>query len=236
MNCPKRHQSHSDSRAEGVSQAEGLDRRTFLVRGGAAVATAAALAGLPYALRKDLTRETLFVLFSAQQRQAVSAVQEHLFPHAPHSPGAADVNATAYLEWAITAPGLDPDTRNTIVNGVGRLQDASLGRFDVLLGVESFGEGGRRDKLRNLDSGLNHIMAKIAAKKKIAIGIDVSGLRKLGKKDKGIRLARVRRNIEFCRRAGAKMVVFGVDDPLEGKSFMISLGASSRQAKNAVSF
>jgi gluconate 2-dehydrogenase gamma chain len=89
-------------------------------------------------LRKDLTRETLFVLFSAQQGQAVSAVQEHLFPHGPHSPGAADVHATAYLEWAITAPGLDPDTRNTIINGVGRLQDASLERFDVSFGDLSF--------------------------------------------------------------------------------------------------
>ena len=112
------------------------------------MATAAALAGLPYALRKDLTRETLFVLFSAQQGQAVSAVQEHLFPHGPHSPGAADVHATAYLEWAITAPGLDPDTRNTIVNGVGRLQDASLGRFDVLFGDLSFDQ--REQLLRYL--------------------------------------------------------------------------------------
>ncbi len=140
--------SHSDSRAEGVSQAEGLDRRTFLIRGSAAVATAAALAGLPYALRKDLTRETLFVLFSAQQGQAVSAVQEHLFPHGPHSPGAADVHATAYLEWAITAPGVDPDTRNTIVNGVGRLQDASLERFDVSFGDLSFDQ--REQLLRYL--------------------------------------------------------------------------------------
>jgi len=148
VNCPEGHQSHSDSRAEGVSQFERLGRRTFLIRGGAAVATAAALAGLPYALRKDLTRETSFVLFSAQQRQAVSAVQEHLFPHAHDSPGAADVNATAYLEWAITAPGLDPDTRNTIVNGVGRLQDASLGRFDVLFGNLNFDQ--REQLLRYL--------------------------------------------------------------------------------------
>ena len=138
MNCLKRHQSHSDLRAEGVSHSERLGRRTFLIRGGAAVATAAALAGLPYALRKDLTRETSFALFSAQQRQAVSAVQEHLFPHAHDSPGATDINAAAYLEWAITAPGIDPDTRNIIANGVGRLQDASRERFEVLFGDLSF--------------------------------------------------------------------------------------------------
>ncbi len=111
-----------------------LGRRAFLLRGGAALATVTALAGLPYALRKDLTRETSFVLFSHQQRLAISAVQEHLFPKGPDSPGAADINAAAYLEWAITAPGIDPDTKNTIVNGVGRLQDASRERFDAPFG------------------------------------------------------------------------------------------------------
>ncbi len=127
MNHPNRSFPGDDSPQDGR-----LGRRTFLLRGGAAVATAAALAGLPYALRKDLTRETSFVLFSTQQHDAVSAVQEHLFPKGADSPGAVDINAVAYLEWAITAPGIDPDTRNTIVNGVGRLQDASRERFDVL--------------------------------------------------------------------------------------------------------
>lgn len=96
------------------------------------MATAAALAGLPYVLRKDLTRETSFLRFSGRERRAVQEVQEHLFPSGPDSPGAVDINATAYLEWAITSPGIDPDTRNTIVNGIGRLQDASLERFDAL--------------------------------------------------------------------------------------------------------
>ncbi len=123
-----------------VSQTNRLDRRTFLIRGGAAVATAAALAGLPYALRKDLTKETSFVLFSDPQQRTVAAVQEHLFPSGPDSPGANDINATAYLEWAITAPETNPDTRNTIVNGVGRLQDASLERFNVPFNDASFGQ------------------------------------------------------------------------------------------------
>jgi gluconate 2-dehydrogenase gamma chain len=108
-----------------------LGRRTFILRSGAALATVAALAGLPYALRKELTQETSFVLFSDPQRRAVSAVQEHLFPSGPDSPGAKDFNATAYLEWAITTPEVNSDAKNTVVNGVDRLQDASLERFDV---------------------------------------------------------------------------------------------------------
>lgn len=128
----KKDQPGGESLLEDSSLGNRLGRRTFLLGGGAALATAAALAGLPYALRKDLTREISFVLFSTQQRQALRAVQEHLFPSEADSPGAADINAAAYLETAITAPGIDPDTRNTVVNGIGRLQDASRERFDVL--------------------------------------------------------------------------------------------------------
>lgn len=131
-----------------MNQANRLGRRTFLLRGGATLATVAALAGLPYALRKELTRETSFTLFSEQQLETVSAVQEHLFPKGPDSPGAADVNAAGYLEWAITAPGTDPDTRNTIVNGIGRLQDASRERFDVLFNRLNFDQ--REQLLRYL--------------------------------------------------------------------------------------
>ncbi len=115
-----------------MNQTDHLGRRTFLLRGGAALATVAALAGLPYALRKDLTRETSFILFSPEQHLTVSAVQEHMFLKGPDSPGATDVNAAAYLEWAITVRGSDPDRRNMIVNGIGRLQDASRERFDVV--------------------------------------------------------------------------------------------------------
>ena len=133
MNSDNERHTDDDASVDYLSRIGRLGRRTFLLRGGAALATAAALAGLPYALREELTRESAFVLFSKQQRQAVRAVQMHLFPSGPDSPGAADINATAYLETAITAPGIDPDTKNTIVNGVGRLQDASRERFDVLL-------------------------------------------------------------------------------------------------------
>ena len=131
MTRPEESQAGGDSVAEASSHSDRLGRRTFLLRGGAALATAAALAGLPSALRRDLTRDTSFVLFSSHQLEVLSAVQERLFPKAPESPGAAGINAAAYLETAITAPGIDPDTRNTVVNGLGRLQDASRERFDV---------------------------------------------------------------------------------------------------------
>ena len=148
MNSNKESHTGDDTSIDDSSQVDRLDRRTFLLRSGAALATATALAGLPYALRKELTQETSFVLFSFEQRQAVRAVQEHFFPNEADSPGATDINATAYLETAITAPGIDPHTRNTIVNGVGRLQDASRERFDVLFNRLNFGQ--REQLLRYL--------------------------------------------------------------------------------------
>lgn len=132
MNKPNGGQNDDLSVVDDGSKAGHLGRRTFLFWGSAATATAVALAGLPYALRKNLTRETGFVLFSSSQQLTVQAVQAHLFPGEADSPGAMDIGATAYLQRAITAPGMDPDTRNTIVNGIGRLQDASRERFDRL--------------------------------------------------------------------------------------------------------
>ena len=131
MNYPGEHQSDANSKAEERSHTDRLGRRTFLILGGAAFAAVTALAGLPYALRKELTQETSFVFFSSQQHQTVAAVQEHLFPKGPDSPGAADVNATKYLEWAITVSGVDPDIRNTAVNGITRLRDATTERFET---------------------------------------------------------------------------------------------------------
>jgi len=132
--------TEADVALSGTEATDGnrFGRRAFLLGGGAAAATAAALLGLPPALRKELTEETSFVLFSARQCDTVIAVQEHLFPHLPDSPGAADINALAYLGEAITAPGIDPDTRNVIVNGVGRLQDACRERFNMLFDEASF--------------------------------------------------------------------------------------------------
>jgi gluconate 2-dehydrogenase gamma chain len=144
----KKNQTDDSSLVEDSSSFSRLGRRTFLLRGGAALVTATALAELPYAVRAELTRETSFVLLSAQQRRALGAVQEHLFPKDSDCPGAADINAAAYLETAITAPGIDPDTRNTIVNGIGRLQAASRERFDMQF--IDLNDGQREQQLRYL--------------------------------------------------------------------------------------
>lgn len=107
------------------------------------------------------------------------------------------------------------------------------GKFQILLDVHKT-EG--KDKLRKLDSGLNHVLAKIAAKNKIAIGIDLQTLRSVSdKKQKAQTLARIKANIKICRKAGCKLAVINAKDKKDAFEFLISLGANTKQAKEAIS-
>ena len=107
------------------------------------------------------------------------------------------------------------------------------GKFDVLLCVES---GRRKDKLKQLDSGLNEVLASIAAKNNVAIGFDLVELAGLEKMEKAVRLARIKQNITLCRKAGARLALVNCADKIEGFSLLISLAASTKQAKEAIYF
>ena len=107
------------------------------------------------------------------------------------------------------------------------------GRFDILLSVES---GVRKDSLKQLDSGLNHVLAEIAAKNNIAVGVDMEEIRKLKKKDKAICLARISQNISLCRKTKTKIKIVNIIDKLNSFSLLLSLGASTMQAEEAVDF
>jgi len=78
-----------------------MDRRTFLIQttGTIAVISTPSLAASP------------------DEWQTLAAVQEHLFPSEPDSPGAKDINATAYLDFVLA-----PDEREFIKNGVAQLE------------------------------------------------------------------------------------------------------------------
>lgn len=105
------------------------------------------------------------------------------------------------------------------------------GNFDILLSIES---SEKSDSLRQLESGLNHVLAKIAAKNNIAIGIDLDEILKLDKKEKAVRLSRIKQNIKICRKAKAKLKILNFKDKYNASSFLISLGASTQQAKEAI--
>lgn len=106
------------------------------------------------------------------------------------------------------------------------------GKFDVLLSPES---GLRKNKIRQTDSGLNHVLAKIAAKNNLSIGIDLKEIKKLGKKEKAERLAKIKQNIIICRKAKTKIAIFGATKQ-ESINLLQSLGASTQQVKETILF
>lgn len=107
------------------------------------------------------------------------------------------------------------------------------GKFDVLLNVEN---GQRKNTLRDIDSGFNHVLASIAAKKEIALGIDIGKIRENDKKGKAEILMKIRQNIKVCRKKKVEILAFNYKDKKDAFSLLASLGASSEQAKKAIYF
>lgn len=107
------------------------------------------------------------------------------------------------------------------------------GNFDILLSPES---GSRKAGLKSTDSGLNHVLARIASRNRISIGIDLAEIRLLGKKEKAERLSRISQNIRICRKAKARIKVLNAESRQHAFSLLISLGASAAQAREAIDF
>lgn len=104
------------------------------------------------------------------------------------------------------------------------------GKFDILLSLES---GDRADTLRGINSGLNEVLARIAAKNKIAMGIDIKELRTIPKMQRAQRLSKIRQNIKLCRKSGVRLALLNIQDQRDAEAFLLSLGASTVQVKEA---
>ncbi len=113
-------------------------------------------------------------------------------------------------------------------------------RVDYLVSPE---RGVKKDSLKQRDSGINHVVAKLAREKNILIVIDFNEIRKLKGKENALRLSRLIQNVKICRKAGAgiRIASFGsreseVVDELGRRAFGVSLGMSSIQGAEAVRF
>jgi len=93
-----------------------------------------------------------------------------------------------------------------------------------------------KDRVKERDSGLNHILCKIAAKNNIKIGIDLSELIALDKKEKAKKLSRISQNIKLCKKAGAKIIVINKAGKQDRDIFslLLTLGADTKIAKTAL--
>jgi len=108
-----------------------------------------------------------------------------------------------------------------------------FGNFNILLSVEKI-KG--KDNSKYLNSGLNHVLAKIAAKNKIAMGINIEEISRLEKKQKALLLSIIKQNIKTCRKAQCKIALLNYKDQKDAQNLFTSLGASTKQAKEATDF
>ena len=106
------------------------------------------------------------------------------------------------------------------------------GNFNILLSPET---GQRKNKIRQTNSGLNHVLAKIANKNNITIGINLEELKILEPKIKAERLSKIKQNIKICRKAKTKLAI-KTKHLHEAMGLLQSLGASSTQTKEAIVF
>lgn len=101
--------------------------------------------------------------------------------------------------------------------------------------------GAKKNNLKQRDSGINHVVAKEAAKRGIVIVIDMSEIAKLDKMEKVFRLERLIQNVKICRKVGCGIKIVSlaknknnIIDEKSRTSFGISLGMSSKQSSDAV--
>jgi len=66
-------------------------------------------------------------------------------------------------------------------------------------------QSGRKDSHKQRNSGFNHVMAKLAKKKGVIIGINLDEVIKSGEKEKAAIIARIKQNIKICNKNKLKM-------------------------------
>lgn len=87
----------------------------------------------------------------------------------------------------------------------------------------------QKDYMKQRNSGLNEVLAKICAEKKIELGIQITDIVQKDSIEKAKSLARLKQNIMLCKKAGCKLNVIDIKDKKAIQSILLTLGASSEQ-------
>lgn len=88
-----------------------------------------------------------------------------------------------------------------------------------------------KDYMKQRNSGLNEVLARICAEKHIEVGIQIEDIIKKSDVEKARALSRLMQNIMLCKKADARLVFIGdIKDRLAFQSIFLSLGANTKQA------
>ena len=102
---------------------------------------------------------------------------------------------------------------------------------DMIINLE-FSE--KKDYLKQRNSGLNEVLAKLAKKNNITIGINLPEILNKNKSEKAVILGRIIQNIELCRRTKTKISLYPDNyEKIDVISFFKALKSSTMQAKDA---
>ena len=100
-----------------------------------------------------------------------------------------------------------------------------------------------RDSLKQRDSGLNHVLARIIKKNNITLIIDCSEFRTKDLLKRSEIVSRVIQNLKIVRKIGCKIkfasLAYNLDEVMDQKmrqSIILSLGGSTTQGKEGVEF
>ena len=91
----------------------------------------------------------------------------------------------------------------------------------------------RKDRMKQRDSGFNHVLAKLAEKKGIVIGINLDEIISFKGKEKSELIARTRQNVKLCNKNKLKMKFISTEkrDSYNLKSLGIVLGMPTWMTK-----
>lgn len=113
-------------------------------------------------------------------------------------------------------------------------------KIDYLISPE---RDAKFDNLKQRDSGLNHVVAKIAKEKDVTIVVDMGEIASLDGKERALRIAKAMQNIKVCRKAGCSLKIASCVNKKRGilnekvrKSFGVGLGMSSEEIRDCVLF
>ncbi len=101
--------------------------------------------------------------------------------------------------------------------------------INVLLLIMS----GRKDRMKQRESGFNHVLAKLAKKKGVALGINLDEIISSHGKEKTEIIARIRQNIKLCNKNKVKMKFISKEkqNPYNLKSLGLVLGMPTWMTK-----
>lgn len=95
----------------------------------------------------------------------------------------------------------------------------------------------RKDFIHHRNSGLNHVMAKIAAEKNVAVGFSFLSILSADSNKRPVLLGRIKQNIKLCQKYGVRMLfgsfaedIYGMRSPKDLKEFFMILNLKNCNA------